>query len=182
VPDAAMTLTDERHHRGGQNLLPAAALVVGSFQSRPADSASVWCTPLRAAKRLAAHHTDQWSAEMISRDPTADDRMVAAAKRSIDLLNRARVDLVAEIDTWIERIICDPATAPLHTETIGSVIDRLAIAWVRCQRLSQGDRQALALRQFEELAHAYDDLVLEVHEGRRRVPRWRALKSYGERR
>ncbi|MEJ3741716.1 DUF4254 domain-containing protein [Actinomycetes bacterium KLBMP 9797] len=166
----------DRHQGSGQNLLPTARLVVDSFHGQPEGSVS-WPTPLRAARRLAARHADQWSAEMISRDPSADDHVVAAAKRSIDLLNRARADLVMEIDTWVERAICYPATASLHTETIGSVIDRLAIAWVRCQRLSQTDRHALALRQFRELACAYDDLVLDVHKGRRRVPRWRALKS-----
>ncbi|WP_307937140.1 hypothetical protein [Salinispora arenicola] len=33
-----------------------------------------------------------------------------------------------------------------------------------------------------ELAGAYDVLVLDIHHGRRRVPRWRALKSYRGRR
>ncbi|WP_367880505.1 DUF4254 domain-containing protein [Salinispora arenicola] len=79
--------------------------------------------------------------------------------------------------------------APLHTETVGSVIDRLAIAWIRWRRfsdLSQHERSAihssLALRQLTELAGAYDVLALDIHHGRRRVPRWRALKSYRGRR
>lgn len=185
--DAAPKSTNAPNQPCEEQPLPAASQVIDSFRGSSACWTSAWRVPLRASGRLATHHGDQWSAEMISRDPAADDRAVAAAKRSIDLLNRVRVDLVTEIDTWIDRSVGDPEAAPLHTETIGSVIDRLAIAWVRCQRLTDQERQGradghadLALRQFQELARAYDDLVLDVHEGRRRVPRWRALKSYGE--
>ncbi|MEV4753650.1 DUF4254 domain-containing protein [Micromonospora sp. NPDC049559] len=186
--DAAVALTDERDQHGRQHIFPAAMLIIGSFDSSAACLAPAWRVPLRAARKLAGHHDEQWSAEMISRDPTADDHAVAAAKRRIDLLNRIRVDLVAEIDTWVDGAIGDTEAGPLHTETIGSVVDRLAIAWVRRHRLTGGDRQrcnggqaALASRQFRELARAYDDLVLDVAQGRRRVPRWRALKSYGDR-
>ncbi len=62
------------------------------------------------------------------------------------------------------------------------MVDRLAIAWVRADNLinSDGDRDRarLALRQLAELADAYDDLVRDVTAGHRRLPRWRALKSY----
>ncbi|MFI6758853.1 DUF4254 domain-containing protein [Micromonospora sp. NPDC050417] len=185
LPDS----TNAPSQLGRQNVLPASGLVIDSFRDNSAFLASAWRVPLRVSGRLAMHHGDQWSAEMISRDPSADDHVVAAAKRSIDLLNRVRVDLVTEIDTWVDRVLGDRGTGPLHTETIGSVIDRLAIAWVRCQRLTgrerqgRGDSQAgTALWQLRELARAYDDLVRDVHEGRRRIPRWRALKNYGARR
>ncbi|WP_434743837.1 DUF4254 domain-containing protein [Micromonospora sp. SH-82] len=125
---------------------------------------------------------------MISRDSSADDHVVAAAKRSIDTLNEVRMTLISDVDSWVEKTVRVSGAAPLHTETIGSVIDRLAIAWVRWRRLVEldarqrsGIRPSLALRQFTELAHAYDVLAVDVHEGRRRVPRWRALKSYRER-
>ncbi|MEN3611357.1 DUF4254 domain-containing protein [Plantactinospora sp. ZYX-F-223] len=187
--DAEVNIPRVPSRLGRHNLLPAASLVIESFRDSSACLMSPWQVPLRASWRLATHHDDQWSAEMISRDPTTDDHAVAASKRSIDLLNRVRVDLVTEIDTWVDSILGDLDGGPLHTETIGSVIDRLAIAWVRCQRLIDRDRHGQndgqagsALRQFRELARAYDDLLLDVHEGRRRVPRWRPLKSYGERR
>ncbi|NIL64690.1 DUF4254 domain-containing protein [Salinispora arenicola] len=53
--------------------------------------------PLDAAGRLALHHGEQWAAETISRDSSADDHVVAAAKRSIDALNEVRVNLISEI-------------------------------------------------------------------------------------
>ncbi|MDI5936732.1 MULTISPECIES: DUF4254 domain-containing protein [unclassified Micromonospora] len=187
--DAVTNSANPADQLGRQNVLPASGLLIDSFRDDSACPMSSWRVPLRAAGRLAVHHGDQWSAEMISRDPNADDHVVAAAKRSIDLLNRVRVDLVTEIDTWVDRVLDDPGTGPLHTETIGSVIDRLAIAWVRCQRLIDHEAQErsasqadAALRQFRELARAYDDLVRDAREGCRRIPRWRALKSYGERR
>jgi Protein of unknown function (DUF4254) len=187
--DAAPNSTNDLSQLGRHHVLPSSGLVIDSFRNSSARVIPEWRAPLRAASRLATHHGDQWSAEMISRDPTADDHVVAAAKRSIDLLNRVRVDLVTEIDTWVDRVLDDPGTGPLHTETIGSVIDRLAISWVRCQRLTDRERQGRsdsragpAVRQFWELAGAYEDLLRDVHEGCRRIPRWRALKSYGERR
>ncbi|MFI7590215.1 DUF4254 domain-containing protein [Micromonospora sp. NPDC049359] len=145
--------------------------------------------PLYTASRLASHHREQWAAETISRDPAADDHVVAAAKRSIDRLNATRVALIGEIDSWVERVIRSPGGAPLHTETIGSVIDRMAIAWVRWRRFSETAKldpnqvdPSLALQQFTELTEAFDTLVLDIYEGRRRIPHWRTLKSYRERR
>ncbi|MGC4792920.1 DUF4254 domain-containing protein [Micromonospora saelicesensis] len=167
--------------------LPGSDLIISAFDGRPEVPPKVWAVPLHVASRLASHHREQWAAETISRDPSADDHAVADAKRSIDRLNATRVALIGEVDSWVEQVIQPPRGAPLHTETIGSVIDRLAIAWVRWRRFSEtahlGLRDVdppLALQQFTELSEAFDTLVLDIHEGRRRVPPWRTLKSYRE--
>jgi hypothetical protein len=130
---------------------------------------------------LAAQHQRQWSAEDASRAGGASAEMMASCKRLIDALNARRVMLAEQIDDWVEREISSQADASLHTETFGSVVDRLAIGWVRVNSLrgaGASDRAALALRQFTELAAAYDDLVRDVALGRRRLPSWRSLKSY----
>lgn len=167
--------------------LPSSDLITSTFGGRPCVLSEVWAVPLHAASRLASHHREQWAAETISRDPSADDHVVAAAKRSIDRLNAVRVALVGEIDSWVEQVIRPPGGATLHTETIGSVIDRLAIAWVRWRRFSETAQldpsdvdPSLALQQYTELTEAFDTLVLDIHEGRRRIPHWRTLKSYRE--
>ncbi|MEC3980838.1 DUF4254 domain-containing protein [Amycolatopsis sp. H20-H5] len=126
--------------------------------------------------RLGAQHRRQWAAEDRSRRPGASDGELAATKRMIDQLNGLRAGCVDEIDTWCDRALpAGPAEAPLHTETVGSVIDRLAIAVVRAEHLMTGRAAA----QLGELAHAYSVLVADLAAGRRRVPSWRTLKAYG---
>src|SRR5262249_27123607 len=87
---------------------------------------------------------------------------------------------------WIDEhvVITTREDAALHTETVGSVVDRLAIAWVRTRRFgeleSPDNRVGLAeaaRRQFSELAGAYDDLVREVSAGGRDAPREAAARG-----
>ncbi|ADD41034.1 conserved hypothetical protein [Stackebrandtia nassauensis DSM 44728] len=135
------------------------------------------------ARRLRAHHDEQWQAEDLSRDAADDDAVVAKVKRRIDGMNVERSRMFDELDAWLSgELVQNPDAAP-HTETIGSVVDRICIAWVRADRLSRKpNAEAMAVaarRQLTELAAAYDQLVSEVLTGRRRVPDWRALKSYG---
>ena len=147
------------------------------------------CGPILAlAQRLARHHQEQWAAEDRCHDRWADDRVVASLKRAIDAMNANRVEMVEQIDAWVTQRVVSPQHAPLHTETFGSVIDRLAVAWVRARNLAGGrdpadptarDRGRRAAHQLAELATAYDGLVGELRSGRRRVPGWYALQSYG---
>jgi hypothetical protein len=102
-------------------------------------------------------------------------------------LNLARVELIDQIDTWVEDRIRFDSSLSLHTETLGQLTDRLAVAWVRSRRMvdlshrrpggQEDARRALAL--LTQLCDAYDDLVRDLREGRRRLPAWRSLKRYG---
>jgi hypothetical protein len=158
--------------------LPQSASIIEAFRSgtEPADEL------LRLAARLAHQHQHQWAAETVSRDPSATAEQIAASKRRIDALNAARAALIEQLDDRIARRISTGAgQMPLHTETIGSVIDRLGIAWVRTGSLLDNgakERARQALNQLRELATAYDDLVREITAGTRRVPAWRLLKQY----
>lgn len=160
---------------------PRSASIIEAFRS-PAPAANLGQLVLDVAAELAANHQRQWHAEDACRTPDATAEDIAAAKRTIDELNSRRVVLVEQLNEWIAGAIRGRADAPLHTETFGSVIDRLAIAWVRTNNLinaSNHDRARLALSQLVELAAAYDDLVRDVAAGRRRLPAWRLLKAYG---
>jgi hypothetical protein len=161
--------------------IPRSQMVIGAFSSgRGGDIRD--CRLLAVARRLARCHRRQWAAEDACRGPgvTADE--VARLKRRIDALNACRVALVEQIDVWAEGEIGHVGAGVLHTETLGSVVDRLAVAWVRANNLAAtGDQPFLARRawrQLAELAEAYDGLVTEVVGGRRRLPAWRPLKSY----
>jgi hypothetical protein len=160
--------------------LPRSASIIEAF--RGAADTDPGLLVLDIAVELAANHQRQWQTEDACRsaDATAED--IATAKRGIDELNSRRVALVEQLDGWIAGGARGRADASLHTETFGSVIDRLAIEWVRANNLinaSDRDRARQALSQLVELAAAYDDLVRDVVAGRRRLPAWRPLKAYG---
>ena len=81
--------------------------------------------------RLAVINTFQWHQEDRSRDLGADDTVLADVKREIDASNRRRVQTIDALDTWYvtsldEADLQDPS-APLHTESAGSIVDRLSI-------------------------------------------------------
>lgn len=178
-------LSASRAGKNGTSLaapaIPQSPLVIEAFSGDQNDDYH-GCRLLWAARRLAWCHRRQWAAEDSCRDPEAPAEEVAGTKHRIDELNAARVALVEQIDLWVEGEIVHAGAGPLHTETLGSVVDRLAIAWVRAGTLAAAGDQPLparrAWRQFTELAEAYDGLIMEVAAGSRRLPAWRPLKSY----
>ena len=163
---------------GNAHLLPRSRELLGSFAAAAEDSDVA--PPLALAHDLARNHAEQWSAEDLCRSPTATDDMVGRVKRRIDLLNGRWVELVDQLDRWVTQNLRQDPTAVRHTETYGMLVDRLAIGWVREQKLSAGPESvACAARdQLAELAAAYDMLVEDVEEHRRSLPAWRSLKFY----
>jgi uncharacterized protein DUF4254 len=161
--------------------LPMSAALIAAVRSRDVPASRGW-TILEAASALAIQHRTQWRAEDETRSCAAPDDLIVANKQLIDSLNARRVELVERIDDWIARHVPQRAKGTLHTETLGSVVDRLAIAYVRCENLTAADSVGAdaraAIRQLGELASAYDCLVSDVIAGRRRLPEWRSLKSY----
>lgn len=85
-----------------------------------------------------------------------------------------RARLVCEIDRWVLlRSPKPPTTAPMHTESIGAVVDRMAhFAALTYRALACGAEAELraAQQRLHELACGYDDLVAEVANGTRRLP------------
>ncbi|EHK86495.1 hypothetical protein SZMC14600_14695 [Saccharomonospora azurea SZMC 14600] len=174
--------TTQSHVPHVREVLPRSASIIETFRDTSSNDHPGQYV-LDMANDLAAHHQRQWHAEDASRAPGASAEDVAAGKRLIDELNARRVALVEQVDEWVARQVHNVVPhASLHTETLGSVIDRLAIAWVRANNLINSgharDRARLALRQLAELADAYDDLIREVAAGHRRLPAWRPLKAY----
>lgn len=166
---------------GPATMPPRAAVLLSAF-SDAATGRSYASPPLAIAAELCRAHTLQWEAEDESREAAADAPRLGAVKRRIDRMNATRSELIEQLDTWVSRHLGQDERAPLHTETLGSVIDRLSIAWVRAQKLrahGSDARSELALRQLHELGLAYDTLLAELAAQRRRVPDWRLLKAYG---
>ncbi|KZM70984.1 hypothetical protein AWN90_41410 [Nocardia terpenica] len=89
-------------------------------------------------------------------------------------IDRLRAELVHEIDRWVtEELPAAEPDARLHTETVGTVIDRLAqFSALAYLSLTQSPESAIldAWRRLSELAVAYDDLAAELTSGRCRLP------------
>ncbi|MGW4089512.1 DUF4254 domain-containing protein [Nocardia sp. NPDC004750] len=85
-----------------------------------------------------------------------------------------RTQLIRDIDRWVEvRLPTARGGAYLHTESFGSVVDRLA-RLSACAYAAMADDQEwdlwFAWERLAESAVAYEDLVSELSSGRRRLP------------
>jgi hypothetical protein len=78
------------------------------------------------------YNFELWHEEDKARDPAAGAETIARVKRNIDKLNQQRNDAMERIDEFVveelqrRRVRPGPA-APLHSESVGSIVDRLAI-------------------------------------------------------
>jgi hypothetical protein len=139
------------------------------------------------AHRLAVINTFQWHEEDRSRDLGADDSVLADVKRSIDASNRRRVQTIDALDIWYvtsldEAGLQDPS-APLHTESAGSLVDRLSILALKLYHVREacaemGPRLAILEEQSSDLAEGLDRLQAEVLAGRLRLKLYRQIKVY----
>ncbi|MFG2153150.1 DUF4254 domain-containing protein [[Kitasatospora] papulosa] len=129
-----------------------------------------------------------WDTEDRVRGTLLSAAQVADCKREIDQLNAER-NMLAERADEVLGTLADAgcADAPLHTETLASVVDRLSVLTLRIWHSEQtAARDELARRrvpalhgQREELCAALDSLVTDVVAGRRRLPVPARFKLYG---
>lgn len=159
---------------------PRASVVVRAFSSTPTGHPVV----LTAAIGLATQHLLRTQAHQVACDPHADDHVVAAATRQVNAAEAACAVLIDRIDVWAAPELPEPRAGVLHTETLGQLVNRLAIMWTRWKLLDTNDTGAdtnparaaqvqLAWHQLCELVTAYDDLVTDLQTYRRRLPRYR---------
>ena len=142
---------------------------------------------------LSKINTALWHEEDKARDAGADDSVIAGVKRKIDALNAARADKVEEIDSIIYNRINFDINTPLNTETPGSVIDRLTILCLKkyhmkleaerndapeVHRIKCSEWLSAISKQIEDLSSAYDILLEETAEGKRRYGICRQFKMY----
>jgi hypothetical protein len=183
IPDAAQIV-----------LLQAQATAHWHDARRPAP---VETTPF-ATLLLQQHRAnfDLWHREDAARDPLAADQAIAAVKRAIDKLNQRRNDLVERIDlALLEAAGQQSASAPLHSETPGMMIDRLSILDLKIFHTEEETRRPGASPQHHEqnrarlaiLTEQHDDLAAslaalwnEVRSGQRRFKLYRQLKMYND--
>ncbi|MGY6658672.1 DUF4254 domain-containing protein [Amycolatopsis sp. TRM77291] len=130
---------------------------------------------LAAARELAVLTLARADTTCALDDPVADDRSIAAAARKQRRLDREIARQTARIDDYVTGTVHACRRGALHTETIGALIARLATTWQHWQQLAslpvQDERVRAASAALAELIDAYDDLIRDIHTGRRSLPR-----------
>ncbi|MFJ5098939.1 DUF4254 domain-containing protein [Streptomyces sp. NPDC088557] len=141
-----------------------------------------------AVTRLHTVNGRLWDTEDRGRGALLSAAQVADCKREIDQLNAERNALAERADEVLGALVdAGRADAPLHTETLATVVDRLSVLTLRIwhsERAAARDeltrRRVPALHgQREELCAALDTLVSDVVAGRRRLPAPARFKLYG---
>ena len=156
------------------------------------------------------YNTLLWTEEDLARRVHAGDAAIAENKRAIDRYNQARNDAIERLDESLLSLpeliaarsaasdAADPGKASgprLHSETMGSMIDRLSIlslkirameAQTRRSDVDADHREACALRltrlreQRGDLAGCLDALWSEVLAGHARFKVYRQFKMYND--
>lgn len=140
-----------------------------------------------------------WHEEDQARDPAATDAKIASVKRAIDGLNQMRSHSIERMDDAIAESIPSAnelaISAPMNTETPGSAIDRLSILSLRifhlaeeCNRANVSDEVRkrvtaschIAQQQQSSLATSLQQLIDDLHTGKKRHQTFRQLKMYND--
>lgn len=166
------TIVLSAHPATGVPPLPTGRKVLLAFQVRGGGD-----PVLEAAHELAVLHLARADTGHVLDDAMADDTSTATAARTQRHLDSAIGRQVARIDDHVMSAVHVHRGGALHTETVGALIARLALAWQYSQQLAvlpvADGRAQSAWFALAELVDAYDDLIRDVHAGRRCLPRRR---------
>lgn len=152
---------------------------------------------LVAAQHLA--NFELWHTEDAARAPGASDAEIARVKRTIDVTNQRRNDLVEKCDSLLLESLhlhgLPQPTAELHSETPGLIVDRLSILSLKLfhtqEEIDRQDappghaernrkRYGILTEQRGDLAGCLEHLWQQVISGERRFKLYRQMKMYND--
>lgn len=174
-------------------------------ETRAAHRVSINALPLPRDPWLAlvaSQHRanfELWHIEDRARDPQATDADLAQVKRQIDRTNQLRNDLAEQLDRYLLDELAlhslPSATAPLHSESPGLMIDRLSILALKIYHTQEEAerrdapeghaernraRLAILAEQRSDLSQCLDILWSETLTAKRRFKIYRQLKMYND--
>lgn len=136
---------------------------------------------------LHAMNFGLWHHEDAVRRPGVNDHEVACRKRAIDDQNARRHAAIEEIDsTLLNRL--GPGRnryVPLHTETPGTIVDRLSILALRIfhtgRSETSGPRLGELEEQYDDLLRGLEQFLIRMKNGEIRFKLYRQFKSAEQR-
>lgn len=142
--------------------------------------------------------TVQWHLEDMIRNPSIDPVKALSIKRRIDVSNQERTDTVEYIDSYFlmqYKNIIPLAGASINTESPAWAIDRLSILTLKIYHMlaeaNRPDASAehrtdcrkkviLLLEQQKDLSLAIDELLEDIHQGRKYMKVYKQMKMYND--
>lgn len=142
--------------------------------------------------------TVQWHLEDLIRKPDIDPREALQIKRRIDKSNQERTDTVEKMDDFFLESFKNvkyAADARMNSETPAWLLDRMSILMLKifhmkeqterkdvtAQHLSKcRDKLAILEEQKEDMRSAYNELIQDIRDGKRRFKVYRQMKMYND--
>lgn len=141
-----------------------------------------------------------WHLEEGVRNEETPESQIVESQRHIDAHNLKRMQIIEQMDIWIDNVLTGAGIAPddhaeLNSETPGSIVDRLSILtlkifhmYMHLQAPDLTDEQQDALRvrlsvleeQRDDVANALDKLMLDLRQAKKKHKVYRQFKIYND--
>ncbi len=141
-----------------------------------------------------------WHQEDMARDSDAPDSKIASVKRTIDVLNQQRNDLIEQIDQYLLNILQKKNVqyvkdADMNSETPGSIIDRLSINALKIYHMEEETQRtdvnndhlkkcsvkvSVLYDQRNDLKKSLDKLLYDLSIGEKRLKVYKQMKMYND--
>lgn len=169
------------------------------WHSDPAQYDSLETDVNPIALELAWRNYLLWHEEDKARRTDVDDSAIATVKRAIDKLNQQRNDLIEKLDEAIlaevSRVMPEPDTDSINSETPGSIVDRISIMSLKVYHMDEDSRRddidaehrqrslhrlAVLKLQRSDLYKALVELLADYVAGNKAMKLYKQFKMYND--